>query len=127
MSESTAIADVARDLVELCRVAEAIDLLDAELADRHDVECSSCGAWGGWQRQQGVTEYRSGDPCREPGWIPCVCGTAGVRFIVELSGPDRPSRRYWGPCSDCGGRGWNIGLVPMLVPHESRLLARRKP
>lgn len=105
--------DVAHDLIELGRVAEAIALLDDELPERHSIPCAACGQPVGYK-------------CHNEQTVACTrCNATGkvIGYDIRYS----PATRSPVPCELCGGRKEREIWVDTEVPHASRVLgiARR--
>lgn len=105
--------DVAHDLIELGRVAEALALLDSELPDRLSAPCAACG----------VYENRK---CQVSALVTCrLCDGAGKRASYDIR--YSPATRPIVHCNECYGSGTREQLADCEIPHASRVLgiARR--
>ena len=113
--------EVAFDMLELGREADARALLDEEFPDRLTIPCAACGQPIGYA-------------CQEQMLRECpFCAGKGERFTVTFPNPDptthyRPEpKREMLRCRDCYGTGQREKPVDLVLPHQSRILgiARR--
>lgn len=105
--------EVALDLLELGREAEAVALLDAELPDRLNMGCAACGA-------------SANNRCRERAERECkYCAGTGKRTSVRIGPGEGPAKSIV-TCPDCGGRGQREIEIERLLPHQSRILKIEK-